>query len=77
MDESKGGVVIRELDKVNVTVRRLTDYLEHCAVVVYEELARGQMAMEEANGSQYSFQLAACGRQITIRGRGLGMRGEG
>ena len=35
MDKSKEGVVIRGLDKVNVTVGRLTEgNLEHCAVAL-------------------------------------------
>ena len=73
MDESKGGVVIRGLHKVNVTVGRLIeDYLKHCAAALYEELAQGHIVMEEANGSQHSFQLAACGRRITIREGGWG-----
>ena len=63
--------------KVDVTVGSLTeDNLEHCAVALYEELAWGHTVMGEANGSQHSFQLATCGRQIGLRG-GRGWGGEG
>ena len=65
--------------KVNVPVGSLTeDNLEHCAVALYEELARGHSVVGEANSSQHGFQLAASGREICLGGgRGCGGEGEG
>ena len=65
--------------KVNAPIGSLTeDNLEHCAVALYEELARGHMVVGEANSSQHSFQLAASGREICLGGgRGCGGEGKG
>ena len=63
--------------KVNKPVGSLTENnREHCAVALYEELARGHTVVGEANSSQHSFQLAASGREICLGG-GRGWRGEG
>ena len=65
--------------KVNAPIGSLTeDNLEHCAVALYEELARRHTMVGEANSSQHSFQLAASSREIFLRGeRGCGGKGDG
>ena len=46
--------------QLNVAVGSLTeDNLEHCAVVLYEELAWGHTVVGEADVSQHSIQLVA------------------
>ena len=63
--------------KGNAPIGSLTeDNLEHCAVALYEELARGHTVVGEANSSQHSFQVAASGREVCLGG-GRGWRGEG
>ena len=63
--------------KVNAPIGSLTeDNLEHCAVALYEELARRHTMVGEANSSQHSFQLAASSREIFLGGE-RGWRGEG
>ena len=62
--------------KVNAPIGSLTeDNLEHCAVALYEELARGHTMVGEANSSQHSFQLAASSREIFLGGE-RSWRGE-
>ena len=59
--------------KVNAPIGSLTeDNLEHCAVALYEELARGHTMVGEANSSQHSFQPYSSGE----RGAGEERRGS-
>ena len=54
-----------------------SDALRFVRCVLCEEFAWGHIVMEEAKGSQHSFQLVTSGIRIGLRGGGLGMRGEG
>ena len=65
--------------KINAPIGSLTeDNLEHCAVALYEELARRHTMVGEANSSQHSFQLTASSREIFLGGeRGWRGKGEG